>query len=102
MINPNGRLSRKRTVSLMIALTILAWATQTLLHQWGFGAELPTANGENAASVDDAARGFASSEERFVPSSTMSRGGATLELRAEATVAGTEIKLRQIARWTDA
>jgi flagella basal body P-ring formation protein FlgA len=101
MINPNGRISKKRTVSLMIALTILAWATQTLLHQWGFGAELPTANGENAASVDGAARGFAS-DEKFVPSTAMSRGGATLELRAEATVAGTEIKLRQIARWTDA
>jgi flagella basal body P-ring formation protein FlgA len=102
MINPNGRISKKRTVTLMIALTILAWATQTLLHQWGFGAELPSANGENAASIEDAARGLASSEEKFVPSSATSRGGATLELRAEATVVGNEIKLKQICRWTDA
>ena len=36
----NGRpLGNCATVRLLIALTILAWATQTLLHQWGYGAE---------------------------------------------------------------
>jgi flagella basal body P-ring formation protein FlgA len=41
MNNGNPRpLSKKKQVQLMIALTILAWATQTLRHQWGFGAEV--------------------------------------------------------------
>jgi len=42
MYNGNGRpLSKKKQVQVMIALTILAWATQTLRHQWGFGADVP-------------------------------------------------------------
>ena len=37
-----GRPMGKRgTVQLLVWLTILAWATQTLFHQWGFGAEAP-------------------------------------------------------------
>ena len=40
MLSPNGQISKRKTVQLMVALTILAWATQTLLHQWGFGAEV--------------------------------------------------------------
>ena len=31
-------LGKKKTVQLMVILTILAWATQTLFHQWGYGA----------------------------------------------------------------
>lgn len=30
-------LSPRKTVQLFVALTILAWATQTLFHQWGYG-----------------------------------------------------------------
>ena len=34
----NGRpISMRKKVQLMVALTLLAWATQTLFHQWGFG-----------------------------------------------------------------
>ena len=34
----NGKpLGIRKTVQLMVILTILAWATQTLLAQWGFG-----------------------------------------------------------------
>ena len=41
MMNPNHRpLSMRKKVQLMVALTILAWATQTLFHQWGFGNDL--------------------------------------------------------------
>ena len=41
MNNDGGRpLGIRKTVQLMVILTILAWATQTLLSQWGYGAVL--------------------------------------------------------------
>jgi flagella basal body P-ring formation protein FlgA len=90
MLTPNGRISKRKTVQLMIALTILAWATQTLLHQWGFGAEI------SAASIQDDA-----SAEKFVPSDATTIG-ATIEMRNEATIVGAEVKLKQVCRWSDA
>ncbi len=36
MIQPRP-LGPRKTVQLMVVLTILAWATQVLFHQWGFG-----------------------------------------------------------------
>ncbi|HEY7090183.1 MAG TPA: flagellar basal body P-ring formation chaperone FlgA [Tepidisphaeraceae bacterium] len=95
--NGNGRpvLTRKQTVRLMIALTILAWATQTLLKQWGFGAEIVPATAE--AATEPAAQ----QQEKFVPGTSRYAMGATLEMRAEATVVGAEVKLRQICRWSD-
>ena len=39
MNNNNPRLSKRKQVQLLVVLTILAWATQTLMHQWGFGQE---------------------------------------------------------------
>jgi flagella basal body P-ring formation protein FlgA len=93
--NNRGRpLSRKQTVRLMIALTIMAWATQTLLKQWGFGAQVPTTSAITG-STDD-------SQEKFVPGNPRFNRGATLELRTEATVIGAEVKLRQVCRWADA
>src|SRR5438477_676403 len=86
MLTPNGNISKRKTVQLMVALTILAWATQTLMHQWGFGAEIaaqPTEEGE-----------------KFVPGDSSS-GGATLELRDEATIVGGEVKLKQVCRWSE-
>src|SRR3954468_18560158 len=81
----NGRpLSMRKKVQLMVALTILAWATQTLFHQWGYGAEI-TAQ-EN--------------EEKFVPAASTAFG-ATLEMRPEATIVGAEVKLKQVCRWSD-
>src|SRR5204863_7660680 len=85
-----------------VAMTLLAWATQTLRHRWGFGGEV-AANSGNA--LDASQRRVESrgddAQERFVPVSGVSRG-ATLELRSEASVVGTEIKLKQICRWTEA
>jgi flagella basal body P-ring formation protein FlgA len=90
MMNNNGRpLSRKQTVRLLVALTILAWATQTLLHQWGFSQQIPTTQRQSLE------------QERFVPESLVSGVGATLELRPDATVIGAEVKLRQVCRWSD-
>lgn len=75
-------LTVKQQVRLMIALTILAWATQTLFHQWSFGQEF--------------------SKEKFVAADPRSARSATLELRTEATIYGTDVKLKQICRWSDA
>src|SRR5438477_3815763 len=99
MLTPNGNISKRKTVQLMIALTILAWATQTLMHQWGFGAEVAAANSENAMDASQAAsRGDGGgAEQRFVPVNAAARG-APLELRIEASVGGTEIKLKQLCR----
>lgn len=81
----NGRpLGLRQRIRLLVALTILAWATQTLLHQWGFGAE-PKA---------------AEPTESFVPSPAVL--GGSLELRGEATVEGKEIRFRQVFRWAGA
>src|SRR5262245_1491793 len=93
MYTPNGRISKRKTVTLMIALTILAWATQTLMHQWGFGAEITASPTTEPAFVD--------SQEKFVPADPVSVG-ATLEMRNEATIVGPEIKLKQVCRWMTA
>jgi flagella basal body P-ring formation protein FlgA len=90
MYTPNGRISKRKTVQLMIALTILAWATQTLMHQWGFGAEV---NASQPALEDI--------QEKFVPADPAGIG-ATLEMRKEATIVGPEIKLKQVCRWMTA
>jgi flagella basal body P-ring formation protein FlgA len=76
---------RKR-IQVLVAVVLLAWATQTLLHQWGFGAEIP---GGQAA-------------EQFVPGTNRFVAGATLELRGDATIVGAEVKLKQVCRWSDA
>jgi len=101
MMNGNGGprpLSRKKTVRLLVALTILAWATQTLMLQWGFGAEPPRRGlGEPPATGPTHER---VAQERFVPGTERFAAGATIELRAEATVVGEEFRLRQVARWS--
>lgn len=82
LFNNNGRpLSKRKQVQVMVALTILAWATQTLLTQWAHGAE---------------------ATERFADTDLPVGFGTTVELRAEASVVGGEVKLRQICRWSDA
>ncbi|MDB5175067.1 MAG: flagella basal body P-ring formation protein FlgA [Phycisphaerales bacterium] len=87
-MNPRP-LSNRKKVQFLIALTILAWATQVLMHQLARGEEAPAPPPEPVAS------------ERFVPGTARFAAGATLELRAEATITGTEVKLRQICRWAD-
>lgn len=91
MYSPNGRISKRKTVQLMIALTILAWATETLMHQWGFGAEI-TANAQNTD---------AEPQEKFLPADPQELS-ATIELRGEATIVGSDLKLKQVCRWSDA
>ncbi len=69
----------KKIIQGLIILTLLAWATQTLVAQWGFGDEV--------------------SLEKFV---VPSRRSTVIELKSEAMIAGNEIRLNQIARWPGA
>jgi flagella basal body P-ring formation protein FlgA len=92
--NNDGRpLGKRQTIRVLIALTILAWATQTLLSQWGFGAT--TSAEPTSAPVEQAI-----APEKFVPGSTGFDAGATIELRGEAVIVGEEVKLRQLCRWS--
>src|SRR5437773_8579054 len=65
-------LGTRKIVQLMVILTILAWATQTLFHQWGYGQEQRVVR---------------------VP---------TLEVREQATAPETQIKLKDVVRWSEA
>lgn len=103
----NGRpLTKKQLVRLWLGLTILAWATQVLFAQWGYGAEVATNTRieiSTPAEKGDAAPVRRSdapvSGERFISPRPVSAAGGTLEIRAEATVFGPEVRLKQIARW---
>ena len=84
----NGRpLGTRKRMQVLVAVVLLAWATQTLLHQWGFGAEAPREGSEPA--------------EKFVPGTARFAAGATLEIRGEASVVGSDVKLKQVCRWSD-
>ena len=86
----NGRpISNRKKAQLLVALTILAWATQTLFHQWARGEDVPAGSDAVAS-------------ERFVPSTARTSAGATLELKDEATVRGGDVLLRQVCRWSKA
>jgi flagella basal body P-ring formation protein FlgA len=98
MMNNGGRpLSMRKKVQIMVAMTILAWATQTLLHQWARGAEIAPAARQGGSDEAPAT---------FVPRdggrSGMTLAGGTLELRGEARVNGGDVKLKQVCRWSDA
>jgi flagella basal body P-ring formation protein FlgA len=90
-MNGGRPLGIRKTVQLMVILTILAWATQTLLSQWGYGATPAEAKEATQA------------KESFVPPADNGGGSksgtATLEVRGEATVIGGDVKLKQICRW---
>lgn len=93
----NGRpLSNRKKAQLLVLLTLLAWATQTLVHQWGFGAVVTPGDDDAPAAALPAAP-----VEKFMRAPA-GPGAGTLELRGEATVYGGEVRLRQICRWADA
>jgi flagella basal body P-ring formation protein FlgA len=87
MMHGNGRpLGMRKRMQVVVAVVLLAWATQTLLHQWGFGAEIAPVN---------------ETTEKFVPGTSRFAAGATLELRGDAIIMGADVKLKQICRWSD-
>jgi flagella basal body P-ring formation protein FlgA len=63
----------KKVIEGALILTLLAWATQTLVSQWALG-----------------------SEERFI---AQAGRVSSVELKSEASVSSIEIRLSQIARW---
>jgi flagella basal body P-ring formation protein FlgA len=95
-MNNRRPLSKRKTVQMLVILTILAWATQTLLHQWGYGQEVPQAPAPLTVSADMI------DGEKFVPADRPAAVGGALELRGEATVVGSDVKLKQVCRWSDA
>jgi flagella basal body P-ring formation protein FlgA len=83
----------RKTVHLMVWLTILAWATQLLYAQWARGEE----PARQLAQVPVELGG----DEKWVPGGERFGAGATLEVRGEISVIGEEVKLKQVARWAD-
>jgi flagella basal body P-ring formation protein FlgA len=65
-------LTPRKTVQLMVALTILAWATQTLLSQLGYG---QTTQSALAAGI--------------------------IEIRCEATVEASDVTLKDLCKWNE-
>ena len=99
-MNPTPAYLRK-TIHLMVGLTILAWATQVLFAQWARGEELPAAAAGGRVQYAQLPVELGGSE-KFVPGGERFYAGATLELRGEVTVIGEEVKLKQVCRWSDA
>jgi len=93
IMNSQRPLSMRNKIRLLVGLTILAWATQTLFHQWGFGQVMPAQAAETATAAGPG--------EKFVPASAQMNGAGTLELRGEATVYGPAVSLKQLCRWSD-
>jgi flagella basal body P-ring formation protein FlgA len=89
-VNHQRPLGKKKTAQLLLVLTLLAWATQTLIHQWGYGQDVEplTATPEMVAG------------DQFVSGGPVETG-ATLELKSETTIIGPEVKLKQVCRWSD-
>lgn len=77
-------LSLKKKFQLVMLMTLVIWATTTLLHQWGYGAEVPS----------DAAP-----TEKFVSDSSHP---VTLEIRSEVTIHEPRLTVRQLCRWSKA
>ncbi len=73
---PPRPLNHRRQIRLLIGITILSWATQTLVAQWGFGQTAPT--------------------ERFISQDA----SATMELKSEALIVGDDVTLKHLARWS--
>lgn len=77
-------LSLKKKFQLVMLMTLVIWATTTLLHQWGYGAEIPS----NAAPT-----------EKFVADSSRP---VTLEIRSEVTIHEPRVTVKQLCRWSKA
>ena len=112
MNNPRPVMSIRKTVQLMVILTILAWATQTLFAQWGLGglilperlqsqtADQPPRHSAPPPAPQHAPAPRPQPIDRF-------NGGATVELQprarfTEAAIAARgRVTLRDVCKWSD-
>jgi flagella basal body P-ring formation protein FlgA len=98
MMNPRP-IGTRKTVQLMVILTLLAWATQTLFHQWGFGGLiLPGRLSDNPAALAPVPAPAPAATRAPAPVEPF---GITLELRPQIDAHGTKLTLRDICRWSD-
>src|SRR5207247_2353883 len=81
-----------RSFRMVLVLAALAWAATALLAQFGYAAEPTSAPADAPGTV----------QEKFIPAQPRLTAGATLEFRGEATITGTEVKLKQVCRWAEA
>jgi flagella basal body P-ring formation protein FlgA len=74
----NGRptISNKKMVRVCLGLTVMAWATQVLFKQWGYGAEMPAAR----PAVPAAVGGAVASNAAAVGGAVASNAAAVAEL----------------------
>ena len=95
-----------KQVRILIALTLLAWATQTLFRQWGYGQTVSV----DAAPADVSSAADLPTDMQFVPKTSGADGGSSnglvagagsMELRPEATVFGRQVTVKQLCRWAD-
>jgi flagella basal body P-ring formation protein FlgA len=82
MMNP--RIGTRKKVQLLVLLTLLAWATQTLFHQWGYGALIMPQTGSASALATGG-----------------SAAGTILEIRPQIQTPGATIMLRDVCRWSE-
>ncbi len=82
MMNNGRPMGARKTVQLLVILTILAWATQTLFHQWGYGAIIVPSKQALMAHVEPAAV-------------------RTIEVRPQVAVTSDSVTLRDVCRWSE-
>jgi flagella basal body P-ring formation protein FlgA len=123
MNNPRPVMSIRKTVQLMVILTLLAWATQTLFAQWGYSglilpapttptpgrvpapAEMPATPPVYATPLPAVAPAPAPAPAPALaasPAAIQKRNGATVELRPRVRfVDAGRITLGDVCRWSD-
>jgi flagella basal body P-ring formation protein FlgA len=105
MMNPRP-IGTRKTVQLMVILTLLAWATQTLFHQWGYGGLILDGvvpdNTTTATTAATAAPLPAQTPAPLpAPAPEVEPIEITIELRSQIKAEGSKLTLRDVCRWSD-
>jgi flagella basal body P-ring formation protein FlgA len=101
-MNNNPRpLSRRETIRLLVIVLVMVMVAQMFMHRRAFGQSVNVAMAASDALAADALSNVPQASQKFMPSPAAVAAG-TLELRSEATIVGTEVKLRAVCRWSSA